>query len=262
MYEIGEFDYLIELIEKHCITKLVDPKGAELYPLDHEKAAKAAKQLFLLFPREDTPSRGKKRVEVIQERVRSLIEDGYSETEFKTLCRIVEVLYRNWTQSQNSKKGKYTIGAVRSRHPRIYEHIMTAQNGRCVFCGYLFTENGDQHLDHIIPYNLGGDEPNSGSNWQILCKSCNRAKGDLLTVLQYQDRQDWIYRLRNWFPESETRENKERFRLIALVRDGSCMGCGGTPSETELRTINQTNGLSIPSNLDVVCAAYSGCEPL
>lgn len=45
------------------------------------------------------------------------------------------------------------------------------------------------HLDHIIPYFLGGD---GAENWQILCHSCNAGKGDALS---------WLTR-KGWMPPS------------------------------------------------------------
>jgi hypothetical protein len=53
----------------------------------------------------------------------------------------------------------------------------------------LDTYHRRPHLDHIIPYFLGGD---GIENWQILCHSCNTGKGDALS---------WLTR-RGWMPPS------------------------------------------------------------
>lgn len=50
--------------------------------------------------------------------------------------------------------------------------IMKRDHGQCQICGET---EGELHLDHIVPKRLGGDE--SDANLQILCRSCNLAKG-------------------------------------------------------------------------------------
>ena len=88
---------------------------------------------------------------------------------------------------------------------------------------------------------------------------CNEGKRDLFTVLQYYGRQNWIYSLKNWYPETERRENWKRFRLIVLVRDGECKNCGRGPAQVQLKSINEGSGLSIPSNMVCVCEEYPNC---
>jgi len=49
--------------------------------------------------------------------------------------------------------------------------IWRRDGGRCVRCG----SQADLEFDHIIPLAMGGS--NSARNLQILCATCNRAKG-------------------------------------------------------------------------------------
>lgn len=49
---------------------------------------------------------------------------------------------------------------------------------KCVRCG----STEDLALDHIYPWSLGG--PDSGGNLQVLCRSCNSAKGARVEVVQ------------------------------------------------------------------------------
>jgi 5-methylcytosine-specific restriction endonuclease McrA len=44
----------------------------------------------------------------------------------------------------------------------------------CQLCG---TDEGEMHIDHIIPRKAGGDH--SLDNLRVLCKSCNLRKGAL-----------------------------------------------------------------------------------
>jgi hypothetical protein len=49
------------------------------------------------------------------------------------------------------------------------------RDGRaCQLCG---TDEGEMHIDHIIPRKVGGDH--SLDNLRVLCKTCNLRKGAL-----------------------------------------------------------------------------------
>lgn len=254
----AELAYLIEIIRLHCAPRGYTGKGTERIALDHEQMAIASQQIFLFFPK-SIPSTGAERRSLIEQRIREVVNPGYSDENFVLLGDMIETVYINWHLAKKSKKAKYQIGVVRMKHPRIYSEILQAQNHRCVFCGQLFEDGENMHLDHILPYNLGGDDSAKGSNWQLLCPDCNEGKRDLFTVRQYHGRQDWIYSLKNWYPETERPDNWRRFRLIVLVRDGECIDCARGPDQVQLTPINPGSGLSIPSNMICVCAEYPDC---
>jgi hypothetical protein len=54
--------------------------------------------------------------------------------------------------------------------------VWQRDGGRCVGC----SSNADLEYDHIIPHVMGGSD--SARNLQLLCGTCNRAKGGNLTA--------------------------------------------------------------------------------
>jgi len=64
-------------------------------------------------------------------------------------------------------------GARRERIPEeVRLFVWSRDEGRCVRCG----AEDDLQFDHVIPFARGGG--NAPENIQILCGTCNRAKGD------------------------------------------------------------------------------------
>jgi 5-methylcytosine-specific restriction endonuclease McrA len=64
---------------------------------------------------------------------------------------------------------------LNSRRYREQRERVFMRDGRaCQLCG---TDEGDMHIDHIIPRKSGGDH--SLDNLRVLCKSCNLRKGAL-----------------------------------------------------------------------------------
>lgn len=62
-------------------------------------------------------------------------------------------------------------------------HGARYRRGRMILPGTVCSVCGsteDLQVDHIIPIGLGGTD--SQSNWQVLCKTCHKAKGDISTV--------------------------------------------------------------------------------
>jgi 5-methylcytosine-specific restriction endonuclease McrA len=67
------------------------------------------------------------------------------------------------------------IDKLNSRRYREQRQRVFMRDGRvCQLCG---TDEGEMHIDHIIPRKVGGDH--SLDNLRVLCKSCNLRKGAL-----------------------------------------------------------------------------------
>ncbi len=141
--------------------------------------------------------------------------------------------------------------------------LLSAQHGRCNICLYKFRNDLDFYapeedelaiaaeepapneialfplyrtpeLDHIIPVILGGD---SSSNWQILCRSCNRGKGaslgahlrgdqfafsrlDELTSMTAAKRYAVIAAARRHTDQSSCEHDSEHLRVFKLDASG------------------------------------------
>ena len=54
------------------------------------------------------------------------------------------------------------------------DRVLKRDGYSCQICG---TDEGEMHVDHVIPRKVGGD--NSMDNLRVLCKSCNLRKGAL-----------------------------------------------------------------------------------
>ena len=54
------------------------------------------------------------------------------------------------------------------------DRVLKRDGYSCQICG---TDEGEMHVDHVIPRKAGGD--NSMDNLRVLCKSCNLRKGAL-----------------------------------------------------------------------------------
>jgi len=67
------------------------------------------------------------------------------------------------------------IDKLNSRRYREQRDRIFKRDGRvCQLCG---TDEGEMHIDHIIPRKAGGDH--SLDNLRVLCKNCNLRKGAL-----------------------------------------------------------------------------------
>jgi hypothetical protein len=67
------------------------------------------------------------------------------------------------------------LDELNSRRYRAQRERVFMRDGRaCQLCG---TDEGEMHIDHIIPRKSGGDH--SLDNLRVLCKLCNLRKGAL-----------------------------------------------------------------------------------
>lgn len=80
-------------------------------------------------------------------------------------------------------------------------------------------------LDHILPVYLAGDD---AANWQILCKTCNEGKSDLVVPVLGSE---WAGSVRS----GSLVATRARLFYMVLARDAGCTLCRRTPSQTELR---------------------------
>ena len=212
--------------------------------------------MFQLFPGKIGNTGEENRI-LLRERLNEVIPDNLQQKYFRSIFAV----YSQWLMTKNGDGVKQSISTVRINSPKIYREIMEAQAHRCAYCGFLFGDviTGEQQLDHILPFRLGGDLP-CGSNWQILCKDCNFSKKDMFSIFQHRVANDWIYHLKGWSPIQENRAGKKPISFAVITRDKKCMNCNAGPMTEQLRAINLTAGLSIPSNMVTVCTDYPDCE--
>jgi len=260
MLDVRDIKRLVGYLQLHHPVGLRKGKGTRNLSthFDWEKIAKVAPMIYLTFPKE-VHELGKENRALVRERLVYLTNDQLDPVLFEQLYDLINSVYRHWLKTKRGTLGKYSIADVRSRHTTVFNELMLGQGHRCAYCGYSFAEiPGEQTLDHIIPYRLGNDHM-CGSNWQILCKTCNIEKKDMFSIFQHRVANDWIYHLKNWTPEQESRTGKNRIQFTVILRDKKCKQCGSGPTEKQLFAINETTGLSIPTNMVCVCEDYPDC---
>ena len=65
------------------------------------------------------------------------------------------------------------LDKLNSRRYRAQRERVFNRDGRC--CAICGTDEGEMHIDHIIPRKVGGTH--DLDNLRVLCKSCNLRKG-------------------------------------------------------------------------------------
>ena len=261
MLNVADARKLLAFLQLHHPVGTRKGKGTQNISgrLDWQNIAKVAPLIFLTFPKEVQKS-GQENRNLVRERLIQLTNGQLNQQQFEHFFDLISSVYRHWLDTKRGTPGKYSIADVRNRHTTVFNELMLGQGHRCAYCGYSFAEiPGEQTLDHIIPYRLGGDHM-CGSNWQILCKTCNSdGKKDMLSIFQHRVANDWIYHLVRWTPEQEDRTGKKRIQFAVILRDKKCKQCEAGPTEKQLFAINETTGLSIPSNMVCVCETYPNC---
>lgn len=149
----------------------------------------------------------------------------------ENIVSAIKFICENYRSQRDKAVKKAGIVDVYIKHPHVYARMMRNQSGRCCICGELLIYGQNMHLDHIVPWHLG-DDPNDGSNWQLLCEVCNRGKG----VFPYYSLQTAGL---NWIKPTANGNLREDVRYAVLVRDKKCFVSGKTPKETRLRVIKK-----------------------
>jgi len=260
MLDVAEIRFLVGYLQLHHPVGLRKGKGTQNLSthFDWETIAKVAPMIYLTFPKK-VHTLGKENRILVRERLVQLTNNQLTPQRFEHFFDLISSVYRHWVKTKRGTLGKFSIEMVRSGHTTVFNELMHEQRHRCAHCGYSFAEiPGEQTLDHIIPYRLGGDHM-CGSNWQILCKICNSKKKDMLSIFQHRVANDWIYHLQRWTPEQKDRTGKKLIKYAVILRDKKCKQCGSGPTEKQLIAVNETTGLSIPSNMICVCEDYPDC---
>jgi hypothetical protein len=161
----------------------------------------------------------------------------------------------------NAIRRKMSVADVRAKYPRQYRSMRANQNHRCRICGVSLRDNEEQ-LDHRIPYRLVGDVPD-GSNWQLLCTTCNTGKWSWMSGLQPPIAQNWIYGNTDLEDGSDTMRREcfvsatGRYAVLVQRRRCESPGCKNSPADSHLRLSRRhVSGLPVADNLVVNCELH------
>jgi len=151
--------------------------------------------------------------------------------------------------SRAIRTGAMSLAGLRAM-PSTYARILARQGDRCLWCGVdLHATDVQQTLEHVAPYYLGDDMPDS-SNWALSCQSCNEGKGDALAWAAQREAHGFIPRV----DLSGDSQISLQHRWIVLMRSSRCNSCNRSARELELWVFRiVSTGLPIPANCGVAC---------
>lgn len=222
-------------------------------PTSEEFRYHAVRSLFLLIPRSALSSLDGHRPFYVKPLIREHLQSlGVSADELlvEILKRVSEQLRLTNSPGSGYLARKVTIAALRARNPRKYLLLRERQGQRCGVCGISLGETQEE-LDHIIPFQIIGDVPD-GSNWQILCGTCNSSKNAFFSAYQHPEALNWVYGRVLEVLEKPTSTTLYTVRAIRKC----CSVCGRGPEQTHLHVFSRASlGLWVADHLEVVCIA-------
>jgi hypothetical protein len=132
----------------------------------------------------------------------------------------------------------------------LYNSILARQSGRCLWCGAkLSSPLIKETLEHVAPKHIG-DDPIDGSNWAIVCDSCNNGKANALAWATKAEAHDYFHRT----DFAKLNEITLAHRWAVLMRSRRCIKCNATTKEKELWVYRRVaTGLPIPANCSITC---------
>ena len=221
-----------------------------------EQRLLVAKWVFLLLPRRSIfrsdPS------EKVKPLIRKHLEGlGVRDEDLVAILKELSDQYYETTpvkkRGQGRSKRAKTKNGIRDlrQNQQLYRSLQSQQNGRCATCG-IELEPSIETLDHRIPWRLVGDV-SDGSNYQILCKTCNTGKTSWLSSFQSPRCLNWEYS-----SEAEEKPHAET-RYLVLAQRGHCekCKCSDGPQESRLLVLPKTEtGLFVADNLNVFCERH------
>jgi 5-methylcytosine-specific restriction endonuclease McrA len=167
------------------------------------------------------------------------------------LKSVIEQYQRTRPRSAVWRTRKRGIADIRA-NTTMYGLIRSRQGHRCATCGICLASGSvDEHLDHVVPFRLIGDVPD-GSNWQILCTTCNLGKAEFLMPVLRPSWHNWSYQEGTLAATLEEISNEVRFAAYWDV--GACVYCGRSPHETQLTLRKKVEtGPAVRTNLEAIC---------
>lgn len=216
------------------------------------------RNLKLRFALFFSPINGVKEVEIESDLPRYIIitdhindNFGYNKEESKKVAKAVQTVLDAYEEDRKGLTG-------------YRDTLLKRQSHRCMSCNFHFTkdspvyDNHDEYkplyakeeltnpeVDHIEPVWAMGK--NNLENSQVLCKFCNRGKGELMeTKIQKE-----IENARKEPSEINWRYRAEMF-YYCVSNEKQCAQCGNSNLELTVRPI-RPDGAYIKSNLKPIC---------
>jgi hypothetical protein len=200
--------------------------------------------------------------------IRPSIEQHLSSLEIKVsndLVNVIKEVSDQFYQSKSSrshKNSKYKLHRVKQSYPTIYNKLLESQHGRCLVCGVILNENDDSEnrptLDHCIPWSLIGD-PIDGSNWQILCHSCNRIKSEYTSYFHFPEIFNWVYsEILDNFTKFGDSPISKKTRYLALLLKHTCEypDCCKNVSNSRLFVVPDNHSMPVVDHCKVFCEEH------
>lgn len=186
--------------------------------------------------------------------IRKKIVSKFLETHFTTVTdETVEFVIELTAKLSAAKRG-FRKDGWGDLHFSTRSEILSSQGNRCRTCGVVLDLSGDAtsvsspQLDHVLPFGLGGNEP---ENLIVICKGCNVIKSDDVSVVT-TDSVDI-----NYFLKGRKQGYSRRVKFWVHVRDDyhcTIDGCHNHAGNAQLEVRRKfSSGRSVYDNLSTVC---------